>query len=100
MQNITTSAVSALESITSDLLLFVNGGCHKKRHCCPQSAPVMQQIVQMPQPAQQAVPQAMPQAAPQPSPYDQSAAPGPAAPSGPYGDSITTSVNINGQPMA
>jgi len=80
MQNTTWSTTPALESITFDLLTYVNGGCgggcHK--HCCPQpAAPVQQtQIIQLP---------AAPAAAP---------APLPSAPSGPQ---VSTSVSINGQ---
>jgi len=52
MQNTTWSTTPALESITFDLLTYVNGGCggggHKR--CCPQpAAPVQQtQIIQLP----------------------------------------------------
>ena len=52
MQNTTSPTVSALESITSDFLSQVSGGCGKK-HCSPcqqpSAAPVQQtQIVQLP----------------------------------------------------
>lgn len=74
MQNTTSPTVSALESITSDFLSQVSGGCGKK-HCCPcpqPSAPVQQtQIIQLP-------------AAP-------AAAPVPVAPSGPE---VSTNVSI------
>jgi hypothetical protein len=72
-----------LESIAPELLLSVSGGCHQRQCCCPPAAPpVMQQIVQMPQPA----PQILPQAAP-------------SAPSAPSGDVVSTNVSINGQPV-
>lgn len=78
MQNTTSPAIPALESITFDLLNYVSGGCgggscHK---CCPQpaAAPVQQtQIIQLP---------AAPAAAP---------APLPPAPSGPE---VSTNVSI------
>ena len=76
MQNTTSPTVSALESITSDFLSQVSGGCGGKKHCCPcpqpSAAPVQQtQIIQLP-------------AAP-------AAAPMPVAPSGPE---VSTNVSI------
>jgi hypothetical protein len=88
----TTPALRSLETVDSDLLLQVSGGCHKK--CCPPAAPqIMQQIVQQQPPAQ---PQFLPQAAPAAQP----AADPMAAPAGPTGDVITTNVSINGQPVS
>ena len=73
-----TTPISSLESITSDLLLAVSGGCHQHRCCCPPAASVQPCIVNMPQPAPQILPQATPLA--------------------PSGNAVTTSVSINGQP--
>jgi len=83
MQNTTTPTISALESIDDNFLAFVSGGCGgKKRGCCP--APVQQcQIVQLP-PAQPPAP--LPQA--------------PMGPPPPSGDSVSTSVSINGVPQS
>jgi hypothetical protein len=85
----TTPNTPALESISSDLLFLVAGGCHNKRGCCPQpgntviNAPVTQ-VMQLPQ---------MPQ-----MPAPQELAPQPPLASG--GDAVSTSVSINGQPQA
>lgn len=86
MQNTTTPTISALESIDFNLLAFVSGGCGGggcgKRRCCQQVAPVQQmQVLQLP-------------AAPAPLP------PAPQGPPPPSGDSVSTSVSINGQPAA
>jgi hypothetical protein len=87
MQN-TTPALPSLESIHADALLFVSGGCHK--HCRPCCSQNQQTIINMP-PAP--VPQVLPQAAPAPAPV--------AGPSvAPAGDSVTTNVSINGQPVS
>jgi hypothetical protein len=79
---------ASLESISTDLLLSVSGGCHK-RSCCSGPNIQQQQIVMPPAPAPQILPQA-----PAPAP----AAPEPAA--APTGDVISTSVSINGQPAS
>jgi hypothetical protein len=68
MQNTTSPAVAALESITSDFLSQVSGGCGKK-HCCPcpqpAAAPVQQtQIIQLPA-APAAAPAALPPSGPE-----------------------------------
>ena len=81
---------ASLESISTDLLLSVSGGCHK-RSCCSGPNIQQQQIVMQAAPAPQILPQA-PAAAAAP------AEPAPAA--APTGDVISTSVNINGQPVA
>jgi hypothetical protein len=83
MQNTTWSTISALESITSEFLTQVSGGCGGHKHCspCPQpaAAPVQQvQILQLP-----AAPAAAPLPAPQPSLPE-----------------VSTSVSINGQARA
>ena len=84
-----TTLAPALESIDAAALLFVSGGCHKRR-CCPCPQPVNQQtIVNVPQPA----PQVLPQPAPAP-------APDAALSAQPAGDVVTTNVSINGQPVA
>jgi len=83
MQNTTWSTISALESITSDVLNHVSGGCGGgKKHCSPCSQPVAAQVqqtqfLQLP-------------AAP-------AAAPAPLPPSGP---AVSTNVSINGQARA
>ena len=79
MQNTTWSTSSALESITSEILSHVSGGCGGKKHCSPCSqpaaAPVQQmQVLQLP-------------AAPVPPPQ-------------PSGPEVSTSVSINGQARA
>jgi hypothetical protein len=83
MQNTTTPAISALESIDFNLLSAVIGGCGGgKKRCCPAPAPVQQmQVLQLP-------------AAPAPLP------PAPQGPPPPSGDSVSTSVSINGVPQA
>jgi hypothetical protein len=84
MQN-TTPALPSLEPIHTDALLFVSGGCHK--HCCPCPSANQQTVINMP-PAP--APQVLPQAAPAPAPTA----------SAPAGDSVTTNVSINGQPVS
>jgi hypothetical protein len=89
-----TTPAPTFESIDSAALLFVSGGCHKRRCCCPVN---QQTVVNMPaQPAPQVAPQVLPQAAPAP------AAPEPmaAAPQGPSGDIVMTNVSVNGQPVS
>jgi hypothetical protein len=82
-----TTAPNALESIHTDALLAVSGGCHK--HCgggssssssSSSSGPIILQLPQMP--AAQPAPAPAPQYAPPPD-------------SGPQ---VSTSVSINGQP--
>jgi len=85
MQITTVSTIPALESITSDFLAAVSGGCHKGK-CCGQASasatatatasPVIVQLPQLPAPA------------PQPMPAPES------------GPQVSTSVSINGQPAA
>jgi hypothetical protein len=86
MQNTTTPTISALESIDFNLLSAIIGGCGGggcKKRCCPAPpAPVQQcQVLQMP-------------AAPAPLP------PAPQGPPPPSGDSVSTSVSINGVPQS
>lgn len=92
MQN--TTPAPTFESIDSAALLFVSGGCHKRR-CC---SPVNQQTVVNvpPQPAPQIAPQVLPQPAPAPAQEPMAAA----APQGPSGDIVSTNVSINGQPVS
>jgi len=74
MQNTTSPAIPALESITFDLLSYVSGGCGGRKQCCPPPAPApvqQTQIIQLP-------------AAP-------AAAPAPLPPSGPE---VSTNVSI------
>ncbi len=85
MQTTTTPTISALESIDFNLLVAISGGCGGgKKQCCPPAppAPVQQvQLLQMP-------------AAPAPLP------PAPQGPPPPSGDSVSTSVSINGVPQS
>jgi hypothetical protein len=82
----TTPNFSALETVSLDLLVQVSGGCHKRRCCSPCPPPPPAEPV----PPQPAAAQALPQ---MPQPLQQQ----PMQPMG--GDSITTSIVINGQPM-
>jgi hypothetical protein len=79
MQNTTSPAVPVLEAIPFNLLTHVSGGCGgHKRCCCPQPVAQQQtQIIQMPTVL--------------------AAAPTPPQSSG---DSVSTSVSINGQVQA
>lgn len=82
-----TTAPNALESIHTDALLAVSGGCHK--HCGGSSSSSSSSstgpiILQLPQ---------MPAAQPAPPPAPQYAPPPPDS-----GPQVSTSVSINGQP--
>jgi hypothetical protein len=91
MQDTTRPTVVVLESISSDVLFGVSGGCHKRACACPAPAPAapapapagpIMQVLQMPAMVQPQ-PQPMPQAVPPPMPS---------------GPEVSTRVSINGQP--
>jgi hypothetical protein len=85
MQNTTRPTVVALESITSEILFHVSGGCGKKCPPPPPPAPAP-----APAPITQVLQLQMPQQLqPQPQFQPQQVASGP---------EVSTSVSINGQP--
>jgi hypothetical protein len=90
MYNTTPAPAPALESIDAAAQLLVSGGCHKRCNPCPQQTSQQTVVNVPPQPAPQVLPQ--PQPAPAPEPL--------AAPQGPSGDIVMTSVSINGQPVS